>query len=133
LECVDLCSRSRAAGNTHISPDAEQDLLEAVMDVLETGFDLLTVNKDIFDIWQEATMKADINRKLCGGVAAGGVTAVAIAAYSGASILGPLAVAAVGGILFVVSCHFHNKNSKEMKKIKNRKFFPRILSALCCY
>jgi hypothetical protein len=100
------------------------------VDVLETGFDLLTVNKEIFDIWQKATMEVDVGRKVGAGIAVSGVAADAIALYTGGSILGPLGVAAVGGILWAVSEYFHDKKNKDMNKIKDRTFFSRIPSVL---
>jgi len=130
-EWIELCARSRVTNEMHITSDAEQDLLEVIVDVLETGFDLLTVNKEIFDIWQKVTMEADVCRKVSAGTVVGGVAGGAIAFLTGGSILGPLGVAAVGGILWAVSEYFHNKNSKEMNKIKDRTFFSRIPSAHC--
>ena len=115
----------------HIASDAEQDLLNTIVDVLETGFDLLTVSKEIFDIWQEAIMHAGLSRKMGAGIAISGVAIGAVASYNRDSILGPLGVAAVGGILWVVSTYFREKNSNEMNKVKKRTFFSRIPSALC--
>lgn len=98
------------------------------MDVLETGFDLLTVNKEIFDIWQKATMAIEDGQKVVVDMT---VLGVYVSFYTGGSMLGPIGVAAVGGILYVMSAYFHDKNSNEMIKIKNRTFFSRIPSALC--
>jgi hypothetical protein len=69
-----------------------------------------------------------LEQKMGAGIAIGGVTIGAVAYYNRDSILGPLGVAAVGGILWVMSTYFREKNSNEMNKIKKRTFFSRIPS-----
>jgi hypothetical protein len=113
----------------NLETDAEVQLFNYLVDVLETGFDLLTVNKEAFDIWRDATSNADNNRKLAGGAALTGF-AVSAGSYSlGMSsvvIYAPLAVAVVGSVLCCIYWYKHNKYRDERDKVKKRMFFSTL-------
>ena len=110
-----------------ISPDTEEDLFTSVLRVLDTAFDLLTANKEIFDFWQDAIRQACIGKGVAGGVA---VTGAVVCAGSHLMELGSVAVggasgvAVVGFALFSLKFYHYNKYKEEAAKMKSRTCFP---------
>jgi hypothetical protein len=113
----------------NLETDAEVQLFNYLVDVLETGFDLLTVNKETFDIWRDATSSADNARKLAGGVALAGF-AVSAGSYSlgmsGVVVYGSLAVGVVGLVLCLIYWSKHNEYRDERDKVKKRMFLSTL-------
>ncbi|KAF2684671.1 hypothetical protein K458DRAFT_430987 [Lentithecium fluviatile CBS 122367] len=70
-EAGDACSIQRTSGRDQLPSDSEVRLFDTVLEVLETGFDTLTINKKVFDQWQEIVSSSSVGLVNAGVIATG--------------------------------------------------------------
>lgn len=76
------CASQLQARSDFLDPDEETMLFDTVLIVLEKGFNLLTLNKELFDEWQKIVLSAEQKSETAGanlglGMALGGLVTVA--------------------------------------------------------
>ncbi|KAM0415952.1 hypothetical protein ACHAPT_013106 [Fusarium lateritium] len=144
----DKCASQLDQGSDHLPLDFELQLFDVVLEVLEKGFDVLTTNKQVFDMWQEiisgAADKVDNACFISGtslavfafevyrvgtaaGAAATAATAGAAATAAGGTacsamctvaVLGPLGLLVASTGIWLIHRHYYDKVTKESAKIK---------------
>jgi hypothetical protein len=87
----------RELGKDQLPSDFEIELFDTVFEVLETGFDVLTINKKVFDNWQEIVSSAATKLQTA-GVIAGGSLALLISSVFQAGSAGSAAGVAAGTV-----------------------------------
>jgi len=119
--------------------DVEIGLFKTILEVLEIGFDALTVNGEVFQQWQEIIASAQNNLKTSGvatvgslGFAVFGIGQACVgAAYSGASVAGaagaalcsaavlcPLALFVFSACIYTGHYLLHQKAKKSADEFK---------------
>ncbi|KAF3289084.1 hypothetical protein TWF132_007742 [Orbilia oligospora] len=117
------CETQRESGGNEAVTDDEIRLFNALLHLLECGFDLLTCEKGIFDAWKEEAFRHESNRNMAAGTALTGISVAIVNCAAGVSLrsfafLGPVALAIFGALLFVISRRSYKRATREKENSK---------------